>query len=80
VDIIAGAAKAWTNVDDRKHWSSLRVGRTRRSESGKKLRGVWDSNWAESFQPVDIVEVESALAIRKVLAGTGVFFLILPVQ
>jgi hypothetical protein len=30
---------------------------------------VWDSNWAESFQPVDIVEVESALAIRKVLAG-----------
>jgi hypothetical protein len=30
---------------------------------------VWDSNWAESFQPVDIVEAESAQAIRKVLAG-----------
>jgi hypothetical protein len=30
---------------------------------------VWDSNWAKSFQPVDIVEVESALAIRKALAG-----------
>jgi hypothetical protein len=30
---------------------------------------VWDSNWAESFQPIDIVEVESARAIRKVLAG-----------
>jgi hypothetical protein len=29
----------------------------------------WTSPPAPSFQPVDIVEVESALAIRKVLAG-----------
>jgi hypothetical protein len=52
VDITAGAARAWTNVDDRKHESSLRSGRTRRSESGKKLRGVWDSNWPSPSNPL----------------------------
>lgn len=28
-------------------------------------RGVWDSNWAESFQPVDIVEVEIGAGDQK---------------
>lgn len=27
--------------------------------------GVWDSNWAESFQPVDIVEVEIGAGDQK---------------
>jgi hypothetical protein len=35
----------------------------------QEAEGSVGSNWAESFQPVDIVEVKSALAIRKVLAG-----------